>query len=34
MDEGTYRSMYPTSSTAPKFYGLPKIDKTGTPLGQ
>ena len=31
-DEGTYRSMYPTSSTAPKFYGLPKIHRTGTPL--
>ena len=24
--------MYPTSCTAPKFYGLPKIHKTGTPL--
>ena len=32
MDEGTYRSMYPTSCTAPMFYGLPKIHKTGTPL--
>ena len=32
MDEGTCRSMYPTSCTAPKFYGLPKIHKTGTPL--
>ena len=31
MDEGMYRSMYPTSCTAPKFYGLPKIHKTGTP---
>ena len=28
-----YRSMYPTSCTGPKFYGLPKIHKTGTPLG-
>ena len=27
-----YRTMYPTSCTAPKFYGLPKIHKTGTPL--
>ena len=25
MDEGMYRAMYPTSCTAPKFYGLPKI---------
>ena len=32
MDEGTYRTMYPTSCTAPRFYGLPKIHKTGTPL--
>ena len=32
MGEGMYRSMYPTSCTAPKFYGLPKIHKTGTPL--
>ena len=27
-----YRSMYPAGCTAPKFYGLPKIHKTGTPL--
>ena len=32
MGEGMYRSMYPTGCTAPKFYGLPKIHKTGTPL--
>ena len=32
MEEGMYRTMYPTSSTAPMFYGLPKIHKTGTPL--
>ena len=32
MDEGMYRTMYPTSCTAPKFYGLPKIHKTSTPL--
>ena len=32
MDEGTYRTMYPTSCTSPRFYGLPKIYKTGTPL--
>ena len=30
MDEGVYRTMYPNSCTAPKFYGLPKIHKTGT----
>ena len=27
-----YRIMYPTSCTAPKIYGLPKIHKTGTHL--
>ena len=32
MEEGMYRTMYPTGCTAPKFYGLPKIHKTGTPL--
>ena len=32
MDEGMYRTMYPTGCTAPKFYGLPKVHKTGTPL--
>ena len=32
MNEGTYRTMYPTGCTVPKFYGLPKIHKTGTPL--
>ena len=31
MEEGMYRTMYPTSCTAPKFYGLPNIHKTGTP---
>ena len=31
MDEGMYRTMYPTGCTAPKFYGLPKIHKMGTP---
>ena len=30
MGEGMYRSMYPTSCTVPKFYGLPKIHKTGS----
>ena len=34
MEEGMYRTMYPTSCTALKFYGLPKIHKTGTLSGQ
>ena len=32
LDEGTYKVMYPTSCVPPKFYGSPKIHKTGTPL--
>ena len=32
LDEGTYRAMYPTGCVPPKFYGLPKIHKTGNPL--
>ena len=32
LDEGTYKAMYPTSCIPPKFYGLPKIHKTGNPL--
>ena len=28
----TYKSMYPTGCVPPKFYGLPKIHKPGTPL--
>ena len=31
MDEGTYKAMYPTSGTPPKFYRLPNIHKMGTP---
>ena len=27
-----YRTLYPTSSTIPRFYGLPKVHKTGAPL--
>ena len=27
-----YKAIYPTGCTPPKFYGLPKIHKTGTPL--
>ena len=33
LDEGTYRTLYPTVCVPPKFYGLPKIHKTGTPSG-
>ena len=32
LDEGMYRAMYPTGCVLPKFYGLPKIHKTGNPL--
>ena len=32
LDEGMYQIMYPTSCVPLKFYGLPKIHKTGTPL--
>ena len=34
MDEGTYKTMYPTGCMPPKLYGLPKIHKTGAPSGQ
>ena len=29
--DGMYKTIYPTSCMPPKFYGLPKIHKTGTP---
>ena len=32
LDEGTYKAMYPTGCIPPRFYGLPKIHKTGSPL--
>ena len=32
LDEGTNKTMYPTGCVPPKFYGLPKIHKTGTAL--
>ena len=32
LDEGMYKAMYPTGCVLPKFYGLPKIHKTGNPL--
>ena len=31
LDEDTYDTMYPTGCVLPKFYGLPKIHKTGDP---
>ena len=32
MDEGMYKTMYPAGCIPPKFYGIRKIHKTGTPL--
>ena len=32
LDEGMYKTMYATDCVPPKFYGLPKIHKTGNPL--
>ena len=32
LDKGMYKAMYPTGCVLPKFYGLPKIHKTGNPL--
>ena len=32
LEEGMYKAMYPTGCVPPKFYGLPKIHKTGNPL--
>ena len=32
INETTYKKLYPTGAGSPKFYGLPKIHKTGTPL--
>ena len=32
MNEEVYKEMYPTGAGIPKFYGLPKIHKAGTPL--
>ena len=32
LDEGMYKAMYPTGCILCKFYGLPKIHKTGNPL--
>ena len=32
LEEGMHKAMYPTGCIIPKFYGLPKIQKTGNPL--
>ena len=32
IDEKTYKKMYPTGTSGPKFYGLPKIHKKEIPL--
>ena len=32
MEKSMYKTMCPIGCNSPKFYGLPKIHKTGTPL--
>ena len=32
LEQATYRKLYPTSKVIPKFYGLPKVHKSGAPL--
>ena len=32
MNEATYKRLHPTVAGSPKFYGLPKVHKQGTPL--
>ena len=32
MNEVIYRRLYPSGASSPKFYGLPKMHKTGMPL--
>ena len=32
LEDSTYKYMYPTGCSAPKFYSLPKIHKPDTPL--
>ena len=32
IDNNTYKRLYPTGAVPPKYYGLPKIHKKGTPL--
>ena len=32
IDDNIYRRLYPTGAVPPKYYGLPKVHKTGMPL--
>ena len=32
IDENTYKRLYPTGATSPKYYGLPKVHEPGMPL--
>ena len=32
IQENAYRRLYPTGASSPKYYGLPKVHKTGIPL--
>ena len=32
MQENTYKKLYPTGASSPKYYGLPKVHKAGIPL--
>ena len=32
ISETTYKRLYPTGATTPKYYGLPKVHKKDTPL--
>ena len=32
IQENTYKRLYPTGARSPKYYGLPKVHKTGIPL--
>ena len=32
IDENTYKRLYPTGATPPKYYGLPNVHKPGMPL--
>ena len=32
INESTYKRLYPTGAGSPKFYGLPRVHKEGTPL--
>ena len=33
LSDSTYKRLYPTGTVPPKFFGLPKIHKHGTPSG-